>query len=172
VKIRPRRLSEAEKRSWLRLIRSKNIGPITIHNLVRYYGSAARAVEALSGMAKRTGAKRRITGDYRPGMSSLRRAKAALITGGEPGYPVRLMQLDDTPPLLAARSNTDIASLPGIASVHPRSPWRSPAMTSLSSQVLYVVSRGLSDIMQNDDKILTWHADRRCLSRMARPCPD
>lgn len=40
-------LSEAEKRDWLRLIRSANIGPITFHNTLRY-GTAAKAVEAIA----------------------------------------------------------------------------------------------------------------------------
>ncbi len=118
------RLSEAEKRDWLRLIRSENIGPITFHNILRYYGSAARAIEAIPSMAKRSGARRNIrlagkdVADRE--WSALRKAGAELIAWGEPGYPVRLMQLDDAPPLLSAKGNSAIADAPSIAIVGAR----------------------------------------------------
>lgn len=124
MEIRPQPLSETEKRDWLRLIRSENIGPITFHNILRYYGSAARAIEALPGMVKRGGAKRSIKlasmDVVEREWNALRKAKAALIAWGEPGYPIRLMQLEDAPPLLAAKGDPQIAALPGIAMVGAR----------------------------------------------------
>lgn len=119
-----RRLSEAEKRDWLRLIRSENVGPVTFHNILRYYGSAAKAIEALPSMVKRGGARRNIKLAGRDvaerEWSALRKAGAELIAWGEPGYPLQLMQLDDAPPLLAARGNPGHAATPGIAIVGAR----------------------------------------------------
>lgn len=118
------RLSETEKRDWLRLIRSENLGPITFHNILRYYGSAAKAIEAVPSMAKRAGARRSIKLAGKDAAdrewSALRKAGAELIAWGEPGYPLRLMQLDDAPPLLATKGNPDHADTPGIAIVGAR----------------------------------------------------
>src|SRR3546814_12779531 len=53
---KPRRLSDDEKRDWLRLIRSEHLGPITFHHILRYHhGDAARAIAALPDMARRGG---------------------------------------------------------------------------------------------------------------------
>lgn len=118
------RLSDTEKRDWLRLIRSENVGPVTFHSILRYYGSAAKAVDALPAMAKRTGARRNIklaTKDVAEReWSALLKAGAELIAWGEPSYPLRLMQLDDAPPLLAAKGNPDVTEAPGIAIVGAR----------------------------------------------------
>ena len=51
-------LTEAERRDWLRLIRSENVGPITFHRLLERYGSAARALDALPELAARGGVRR------------------------------------------------------------------------------------------------------------------
>ena len=42
----------------LQLIRSENVGPVTFFNLVSYYGSPAKALEALPELAKRGGRKK------------------------------------------------------------------------------------------------------------------
>ena len=44
----------------LQLIRSENVGPVTYHNLLRYYGSPAEALKAIPDLAKRGGRKRPI----------------------------------------------------------------------------------------------------------------
>jgi DNA processing protein len=43
----PARLSESEKLSWLRLIRTPHIGVITFWELLSHFGSASAALEAL-----------------------------------------------------------------------------------------------------------------------------
>jgi DNA processing protein len=48
-------LSEAERRDWLRLARSENVGPVTFRELVRRYGSAGEALAALPELARRGG---------------------------------------------------------------------------------------------------------------------
>lgn len=118
------RLSDTEKRDWLRLIRSENIGPITFHNILRYYGTAAKAIEAVPAMARRAGARRQIRLASRESVdrewTALRKLGVGLIAWGEPGYPLRLMQLDDAPPLLAAKGDPAIAESDGIAIVGAR----------------------------------------------------
>ena len=117
-------LSDTEKRDWLRLIRSEHLGPVTFHNILRYYGSAAKAIEALPDMAKRARSKRAVklapAAAIDREMDSLRKAGARLVAWGEPDYPLRLMQLDDAPPLLAVKGRAEIAARQGIAIVGAR----------------------------------------------------
>lgn len=119
-----RTLSDNEKRDWLRLIRSAHLGPVTFHNILRYYGSAAKAIERLPDMAQRGGAKRRITladdKSVAQELKALKACGAALLAWGEPGYPVGLMQLEDAPPLLAVKGDPTITETPGIAIVGAR----------------------------------------------------
>ena len=53
-------LTDAERLDWLRLIRSENVGPRTFKSLIRHFGSAASALDALPGLARRGGAARTI----------------------------------------------------------------------------------------------------------------
>jgi len=119
-----RPLSDTEKRDWLRLIRSAHLGPVTFHNILRYYGSAAKAIERLPEMAQRGGAKRQIKlADDKTVAQELKALKACgarLLAWGEPGYPVGLMQLDDAPPLLTVKGDPLITDGPGIAIVGAR----------------------------------------------------
>lgn len=121
---RPPPLPDSEKRDWLRLIRSAHLGPVTFHHILRYYGSAANAIARLPEMAKRGGAKRRIElADQKSIDAELKALKACgakLVAWGEAGYPVGLMQLDDAPPLLAAKGDPLISEAAGIAIVGAR----------------------------------------------------
>ena len=52
-----RLLSNDERRDWLRLSRTENVGAITFRALIRRFGSAKAAIEALPQMAARGGKK-------------------------------------------------------------------------------------------------------------------
>ena len=45
MKLRP--LSDGERRDWLRLSQSENVGPITFHSLLKRYGEAGKVIAAL-----------------------------------------------------------------------------------------------------------------------------
>jgi DNA processing protein len=53
-----RPLTDAERLDWLRLIRSENVGPISFRQLLRRFGSARAALEALPELARRGGGAR------------------------------------------------------------------------------------------------------------------
>jgi DNA processing protein len=120
----PRRLSDDEKRDWLRLIRSEHLGPVTFHHILRYYGSAAKAIEALPGMAKRGGARRTVKlapqSEVDAELKVLHKLGVRLLAWGEAGYPTGLMQLDDAPPLLCAMGEIEADGRPGVAIVGAR----------------------------------------------------
>jgi DNA processing protein len=52
-------LSDAERRDWLRLARTENVGPVTFDQLIQRFGTASRALAALPELAQRGG--RRVT---------------------------------------------------------------------------------------------------------------
>ena len=114
-KIPPRALprSEAEAIDWLRLARSRRVGPATFIRLLREHGSAAAALAALPGIAAAAGAR-----DYVPAARDVVAAEwaAGHATGARPlllgtaEYPALLAAADDPPPFLWALGD---AALPG-----------------------------------------------------------
>jgi hypothetical protein len=54
------RLSDSQRLSWLRLIRSENVGPATFRDLIVHCGSASDALEMLPELVRRGGGGRPI----------------------------------------------------------------------------------------------------------------
>jgi len=115
-------MDQAEQMARLRLIRTRNIGPMTYGLLMRRYGSATDAVAAIPAMAKRGG--RHIS------LASLASAKAELELIDAAGavllwrdseyYPDRLAQYDDAPACVTAKGNLHLLNQPMIAIVGAR----------------------------------------------------
>ncbi len=100
-----RALPRAEKIDWLRLIRSENIGPITFHDLLRRFGSAAAALEALPELARRGGRRLAIKvcaqARAEREIEALEAIGARLVALGEADYPPLLAHIEDAPPLIS-----------------------------------------------------------------------
>jgi DNA processing protein len=118
------RLTEAERRDWLRLIRCDNIGPRTFRALINHFGSARAALHALPEWARRGGAARvgRIPSedDAEREFAAARKLGVSFIGLGEPDYPARLRMIDDAPPLLAIRGRRETLTRPMVALVGSR----------------------------------------------------
>jgi DNA processing protein len=117
-------LSEAERRDWLRLARSENVGPVTFRELVRRYGSAGEALAALPELARRGG---RVGGVRVPSAAEvaaeLERGDALgarLLCACEPDFPRQLAAVDPPPPVLWARGEVAILDRPAVAIVGAR----------------------------------------------------
>lgn len=116
-------LTEEEKLSWLRLLRSRRVGVSTFYRLMEEHGSAAAALEALPEVAKAAGVD-----DYTPCSADRaeeeflagQRAGARLLAVGEDDYPVTLCDLSDAPPLLWLRGDPVHLARPMIALVGAR----------------------------------------------------
>ncbi|MBU2192062.1 MAG: DNA-protecting protein DprA, partial [Alphaproteobacteria bacterium] len=54
------RLSDRQRLSWLRLIRTPNVGPSTFRDLINRFGSAEAAIEALPELALSGGLTRSV----------------------------------------------------------------------------------------------------------------
>ena len=107
-----RALSDAERCDWLRLLRSQNVGPATFFNLMRHFGSAAVALEAVPGMSVRGGRSRAIRVASRAVAESeieaLEAVGGRLIGWGEPDYPRPLAAIADPPPLIQVCGNVHL----------------------------------------------------------------
>ncbi len=117
-------LSDAQRRDWLRLIRSDNVGPRTFRTLVNHYGSARAALEALPALARRGGAASPARvyseADADREMENAARLGIRLLALGEREYPHRLKHIDDAPPLLAVRGHAPALAAPLVAMVGAR----------------------------------------------------
>jgi DNA processing protein len=116
-------LTPAQRLDWLRLIRSDNVGPRTFRMLLKRCGSAGAAIEALPELARRGGARAvRIfpRGEAEAELAAAAKMDVAYIALGEDGYPARLAEIDDAPPILAVRGKTAVLNRPMIAIVGSR----------------------------------------------------
>ncbi len=116
-------LSQEEAFSRVRLLRSAHIGPVSYFQLLRRFGSAVEALEALPELAAR-GAKR----DYQPAPPKIieqeilaaRKAGARYLFHDSPDYPPLLTELESAPPILTVRGDLSLAGKPCVAMVGAR----------------------------------------------------
>lgn len=108
----------------LRLIRSENVGPITYFQLLRRYGTAARAIEALPDLARRGGkaGELRIAGraEVERELEDARRIGAVPVASDAPGYPPALQRIDNPPPVVFVRGNAGLLTRRAVAIVGAR----------------------------------------------------
>jgi DNA processing protein len=115
--------TEDARFDWLRLLRSRRVGPTTFHRLLAEHGSARAALAALPGVAEAAGVadyticpEGVIHAELRAG----RAAGAGLVCKGEAAYPAALARIADAPPLLWLRGRRDLLGRPMVALVGAR----------------------------------------------------
>ncbi len=116
-------LSDQERLDRLRLIRSSRVGPIVFHQLMARCGSAAAALDALPGLARRGGGRpvRICPADKaEQEIAGLAEIGARLVARGEPDYPAPLAAIEDAPPLIAVKGNAALMRRPAIGVVGAR----------------------------------------------------
>ncbi len=114
------RLTSRQRLSWLRLIRSENVGPATFRTLVNEFGGAEAAIEALPMLSRRGGRAHDIRLCTEAELAAADSLGANLVAIGEPGYPPALAQVDTPPPLIYAKGRLDLADIPIVAIVGAR----------------------------------------------------
>lgn len=113
-----------DPQDWLRLIRSRRIGPATFHRMMADHGSAAEALRALPGIAKAAGVENYEIcpmGVVVAEMKAARAAGARMLRWGEANYPAALKEIFDAPPILWAQGDVGLLARPMIALVGARS---------------------------------------------------
>lgn len=118
----PLDLSPSELLDWLRLARSERVGPATFRHLIRRYGSAAAALDALPELARRNGKPIRLCpkAAAEAELEALEMMGARLLASCEPSYPAPLAAIEDAPPVLAVRGEAALLLKPAIAVVGAR----------------------------------------------------
>lgn len=117
-------LGFAQRRDWLRLIRTDSVGPATFRRLVNRYGSAAAAIEALPRIARQGGATAAPSipkiEDAEGEIDALDSLGGRFVAVGEPDYPPMLRHIHGPPPILAILGPGDILGRDAVAIVGAR----------------------------------------------------
>ncbi len=117
-------LNDRQRISWLRLIRSDNIGPATFRDLINHFGTAETALAMLPELSRRGGSTRALRiateAEAEQELETAARFGARFLGIGEPDYPSALRQIDGAPPLLAVKGDLSAASLPAVGVVGSR----------------------------------------------------
>src|SRR5215468_11027868 len=97
-------LSDRERLDRLRLIRSENVGPVTFRSLLRRFGNARAAIEALPELARRGGRNVPLRicapAQAEQELHAAGRIGACLLSSDESNYPEALAAIYDAQPLL------------------------------------------------------------------------
>jgi DNA processing protein len=116
-------LSDNERRAWLRLARTENVGPVTFAQLIARFGSASRALEEVPRLTRRGGGQApRMPGDAdaRRELDALHKLGGRLIASCEPEFPAGLAALDAPPPVLAVLGHVTLLRREMVAVVGAR----------------------------------------------------
>jgi DNA processing protein len=92
--------------------------------MLRRFGSARAALDALPRLARRSDRSRTVTAVTRAAaeaeLTALNRAGARLICWGEPTYPTSLAAVEDAPPILTVKGLVELLARPMVAVVGAR----------------------------------------------------
>ena len=117
-------LTDRQRLSWLRLIRSDNVGPATFRDLINHFGSAETAIEQLPELSRRGGSARAIRvasiDEAERELDAAHKFGAVFIGIGEPDYPPALRRIDGAPPLIAAIGDLVLATRTSVGIVGAR----------------------------------------------------
>ena len=115
--------TEEDRLDWLRLIRSRRVGPATFFRLLDEHGGARAALDALPGIARGAGIKDCVLcplDSARREIDAAARAGARMVCHGSPDYPPALAGIPDPPPVLWAIGRAELTHRPAIALVGAR----------------------------------------------------
>lgn len=93
-----RELEPQERLEWLRLARTETVGPVTFYALLRRFGSAAAALDALPLLSRPVAAAGRREAEAE--LAAVARLGGRMLCWGEPLYPASLAAIEDAPPVL------------------------------------------------------------------------
>jgi DNA processing protein len=115
-----RELSFAERRDWLRLIRTQNVGPVAFRDLLARYKTPAAAINALPSMIRRKPLSIPSPAQVEAEMEASDQFGARIIAACEPDFPPYLRAVDPTPPVISVLGNIAHLHRPCIAIIGSR----------------------------------------------------
>ena len=117
-------VSAQERIDRLRLIRSENVGPVTYRRLMERFGSAARALEELPGLARRGGRRQAPkpvgVAEARAELDRVDSLGGSSLVLGEADYPPLLAHIEDAPPVLHVLGHVSLLRKKAVAVVGAR----------------------------------------------------
>ena len=118
------RLPDTERRDWLRLIRTENVGPVAFRDLIARFGTAAAAIDNLPRLALRAGRQGPLRSPtVAEAEAEIARGEALgarLLVIGDAEFPPQLAAVDPPPPVIWACGQLELLSKPSIAIVGAR----------------------------------------------------
>jgi len=116
----PRELSFTERRDWLRLIRTQNVGPVSFRDLINRYGDATSALDALPSLIRKKSITPPRPDQVEAEMEHAEQMGVRLICAIEPDYPKYLRALDPPPPVISVMGRVDVFHRPCVAIIGSR----------------------------------------------------
>ncbi|WP_298913883.1 DNA-processing protein DprA [uncultured Algimonas sp.] len=113
-------LSFAERRDWLRLYRTRTVGPVAFWGLMQRFGSARDALDALPGLIRKKDICPPSPEQVEAEMEASEQAGVRILCAVEPDYPDLLRALDPVPPLISVWGDPSLATRPCVAMVGSR----------------------------------------------------
>lgn len=118
----PSALTREEAFARIRLLRSPNVGPVSYFQLLRRFGAAVAALEALPDLAARGGGRYRAAPADRieAEIAAVRKSGARYLFHDSPDYPALLSALESPPPILTMRGDAALLARPSVGMVGAR----------------------------------------------------
>ena len=116
-------LSDAERRAWLRLARTQNVGPVTFAQLIARFGSASAALKEVPRLARRGGGEElRIPSDDEAAreLAALHKLGGRMIASCEAEYPHGLRAAEPPPPIISILGHVTLLGREMVAIVGAR----------------------------------------------------
>lgn len=119
-----RTLDAAERRDWLRLARTQNVGPATFAGLIARFGSPRHALDEVPRLARRGGATQDLripdAAEIERELEGLAKLSGRLLCSCEPEFPAGLAALDPPPPVVSVLGRTELLARDMVAIVGAR----------------------------------------------------
>jgi len=124
AKVPPPPQPEDELLDWLQLSRSENVGPLTVHRLLKKYKTPREALEALPALAAQGGLKRPLKimrrSEVEKELAAARNFGAEILTCKSPLYPPLLRHIESAPPIITAKGKLELLQHPTFAIIGAR----------------------------------------------------
>lgn len=115
---------DQNKKEWIRLAFSENVGPITFKNLIAYFGSAKEALDHINDFARRGGRTKPITlaseQFVEEQLDMAYQNGCEIYTTDDHDYPPQLKQIEDAPPVLFIKGHSFLMKKQSVAMVGTR----------------------------------------------------
>ena len=117
-------LTHAQRRDWLRLSLSENVGPVTFRQLIERFGDASTAIAALPELSRKGGLSRPLRlygeGEAEADLERGEALGARAVAAGEKHYPELLRHIDAAPPVLWIKGKAEHTNVSAVAIVGAR----------------------------------------------------